>query len=201
MTADLREASGNDGHMYINYRPDLAQRGGRAGPAGGPPARPEIAAYERDMADSNNGITELKVLPGNVRYMKFSRWFWDPDGKTKAAFTDAMRFLRGGAAIIIDVQDNGGGSAESVLFVTSHFIEPGRKLVTFRQGPREASEVQSHAVPGGTISGTPLMVIVGPGSASASEEFAAHVKYFRLGTLVGQKTAGAANPNSPRGSS
>ncbi len=191
LTKDMYESSGNDGHMYINYRPAEAAALGSPGPQ----RQPDPAFFQQQMAGVNHGITELKVLPGNVRYMNISQWFWDEKGATQAVYDDAMRFLRGGDAIIIDLRGNGGGNAAPVQYVASHFLDPGRKMITFREGPDQVEEGVSRKVPGGKISGKPLFVLVGPGSASASEEFAAHVKNFKLGTLIGKTTAGAGNPN------
>ena len=188
----LKESSGNDGHMYISYQPaEAAARSAAAEPA----QQPNPAYFERMMAMANYGVTELKVLPGNVRYMNISQWFWDPKGRTRAVYDDAMRFLRGGDAIIIDLRNNGGGAAEPVQYVASHFLDPDTKMMTFRQGPDQVEENRSQKIAGGKMTGKPLFVLVGPGSASASEEFAAHIKNFRLGTLVGQTTAGAGNTN------
>ena len=189
MSEDLRASSGGDRHMYINYKPAEAAAMGQPGKK----SDPEF--FRQQMAASNHGITELKVLPGNVRYMNISQWHWDPDGVTKAIYDDAMRFLRGGNAIIIDVRGNGGGAAQPVQYVAAHFMDPGQKMITFRDGPTEVEEILSPKIAAGKITGKPLTVLVGPGSASASEEFAAHVKNFKLGTLIGQTTAGAGNPN------
>jgi hypothetical protein len=192
MSADLKQSSGNDGHMYVNYEP--AEAAARRAPAG-PAQQPDPAYFRQMMESANYGVTELKVLPGNVRYMNISQWFWDPDGRTRAVYDDAMRFLRGGDAIIIDIRGNGGGAAEPVQYVASHFLDPGQKMMTFRQGPDQVEENRSQKIAAGKIAGKPLFVLIGPGSASASEEFASHIKHFRLGTLIGQTTAGAGNTN------
>ena len=65
---------------------------------------------------------ELKVLPGNIRYMETIGFFWGGDS-TKAVYDNAMRFLKGGDAIIIDMRKNGGGSPEAVQYMISHFLE------------------------------------------------------------------------------
>lgn len=191
LTEDMYLSSGKDRHMYINYKPADAKAMG----ASGPQPKPDLAFFRQQMASVNHGITELKVLPGNIRYMNISKWLWDPDGVTKAVYDDAMRFLRGGDAIIIDVRANGGGSAQPVQYVASHFLDPDQKLITFRSGPDQVQEGRSVRIAAGKISGKPLFVLAGPASASASEEFAAHIKNFKLGTLVGKTTAGAGNPN------
>jgi hypothetical protein len=191
LTKDMYESSGNDGHMYINFKPAEAKALGSPGAQ----PQPDPAFFQQQMANVNHGITELKVLPGNVRYMNTSQWFWDEKGLTKAVYDDAMRFLRGGDAIIIDLRGNGGGDAAAVQYVASHFLDPDTKIITFRSGPNEVEEGRSLRIAAGKITGKPLFVLIGPGSASASEEFAAHVKNFKLGTLVGKTTAGAGNPN------
>src|ERR1051325_9170065 len=43
--------------------------------------------------------------------------------------------------------------------------------------------------------GKPLYTLIDDGTASAAEEFAYHVQQFKLGSLVGEKTMGAANNN------
>lgn len=194
MTADLRQSSGNDGHMYLNFNPAEASARAQGGPAGSDREQGD-GFFREQMRKANHGVTELRILPGTVRYMNLSQWFWDP-ATTPRVYDEAMRFLRDGDAVIIDVSRNGGGSAEAVNYLVSHFLEPGRKLMTFRNGPTETEETFTQKVLGERLTGKPLIVLTSGRSASASEEFAAHVRHFRLGTLVGQPTAGAGNPNS-----
>lgn len=191
MSADLFESSGNDRHMYINYKPDEAAA--RAGP-GGLQGGPNLSFFEQQMRATNHGITELRVLPGNVRYMNISQWFWN-DASTPRVYDEAMRFMRDGDAMIIDISRNGGGSAEAVNYMVSHFMEPDQKLMTFKNGPTDVDVIRTKKIASGRITGKPLFVLTGPASGSASEEFAMHVRHFELGTLVGGTTGGAGNPN------
>jgi hypothetical protein len=194
LSADLRASSGNDGHMYINYNP--AEASARTSAARSSEDPEQSAAFFREqMRRSNHGITELRILPGNVRYLHLSQWLWDP-AATPRVYDDAVRFLREGDAVIIDISRNGGGSAEAVNYLVSHLLGPGRKLMTFRDGPTEIEETFTQKVAGAGLTGKPLFVLTSSRSGSASEEFAAHIRHFRLGTLVGKTTAGAGNPNS-----
>lgn len=192
MSVDLKESSGNDGHMYIGFKPEeaAARASGPNGPTSG-----DQSFFLRQMAQANHGVTELSVLPGNVRYMNLSEWFWDPK-TTPRVYDDAMRFLRDGDAIIIDISGNGGGSADAVNYLVSYFMEPDQTLMTFREGPDEVEVTRTQRIAAGRIAGKPLFLLTGPRSGSASEEFASHIKHFKLGTLVGKTTAGAGNPNS-----
>lgn len=190
ITADLAEAS-NDGHMYLRYNPE--QAASRAAPAA---AGGEADRYFAQLAArTNDGITEMRVLPGNIRYLRYDAFHWR-GAPTQAAIDNAMRFLNGGAASIIDMRFNGGGSPEAVNYLTSHFVEPGKHLIDFhdRSGV-ESSIAAGGELPAGRMIGKPLYVLSGPGAASAAEEFVAHVAYFKLGEVVGGTTAGGAHNN------
>src|SRR5260221_8428169 len=122
---------------------------------------------------------------------------WVP-AETARVIDDACRFLGDANAIILDVRGNGGGDARAVQYLVSHFISGPRLLTRFDDAlTQETSEtrVLPH-VAGGRLLGKPLFVLVDDGTASAAEEFAYHVAQFKLGTLVGAVTAGAANTNT-----
>lgn len=190
ITADLSEAS-RDGHMYLRFNPEEAAA--RAGQTTGD-LGPE-SYFAQLAAASNDGITEMRVLPGNVRYLRYDGFYWR-GAPTRAAIDSAMRFLAGGAAVIIDVRSNGGGSSEAVNYLTSHFVESGKHLIDFQdRSGLESSKAVVGPLPAGRLIGKPLYVLAGPNAASAAEEFVAHVAYFKLGEVVGAKTAGGAHTN------
>jgi hypothetical protein len=187
---DMRESSG-DGHMYLLHDPAQAAELAR------PPSAAQGDDYwARRAAKTNHGVTELKILDGNVRYMNLGGFFWIDGGRSKAALDDAMQFLSGGDAIIIDLRSTPGGSPEAVNYVTSHFVEPGKHLIDFQmRDGTTASRAQTGELPAGRLNGKPLYVLTSRNTGSAAEEFAYHVANFRFGELVGQPTAGAAHRN------
>lgn len=191
LTADMQAVTA-DKHMSVAFDPPRAASLpplNTAGPGGGP-----AGFFAQLMTTTNYGVPELKVLPGNVRYISIAPAFlWDPR-RSPNVFDSAMNFLRDGDAYIVDLRGNGGGSPEAVRYVVSHFMEPDRKLMTYRIGPEGTNE--SHTLKVERLAAKPLYVLTSSGTASASEEFAAHVKHFKLGTLVGSTTAGAGNRNS-----
>lgn len=191
VSADLAEAS-HDRHMYINVDP--AQYAAAIAPAADGERQGE--AFWRHLAlENNHGLTEMKVLPGNIRYLKLAPFYW-VDDESGQAYDDAMRFLRGGEAIIIDLRGNGGGNGAGVQYLTSHFLAPDTLLQTFYlRGEAPAQSRTLFNVPAGRLTGKPLYVLIDGGVASAGEEFAYHVEQFHLGELIGAKTAGAANNN------
>jgi hypothetical protein len=186
INADLA-AAGHDRHLNFSYNP--RQAGMLA--AGNRP-QPDNAARERQARALNHGVTELRVLPGNVRYLGYDGFMW-MGPESAAAIDTAMRFLAGGDAVIIDLRRNGGGSPEAVQYMISHFLPPGRPLVTFyMNGRADPDQLATLAeLPAGRMVGKPLYVLIGNGTASAAEEFAGHVAGYHLGELVGENTAGA----------
>ncbi|ATB29257.1 hypothetical protein MEBOL_002706 [Melittangium boletus DSM 14713] len=120
---------------------------------------------------------------------------WVSD-ETGHAYDDAMRFLKGGDAVLIDLRGNGGGSSEAVQYLASHFLKAGTLEITFQHAGREPvqTRVLDH-LPAGRMIGKPLYVLIDQGAASAAESFAYDVQQFKLGKLVGASTAGAANTN------
>jgi Peptidase family S41/N-terminal domain of Peptidase_S41 in eukaryotic IRBP len=190
INADL-SAVAHDKHLGMHYDPkqagELAARPARAGADDAPPSPEEILQATR----FNHGITELKVLPGNVRYMNLVGFFWGGP-KTAEAYDNAMRFLQDGDAAIIDLRENGGGSPEAVQYLVSHFLEPNKPIVTFYMGANKVDKLSSLAsLPSGRLVGKPLYVLTSGGTASAAEEFTGHVAGFKLGEVIGEDTAGA----------
>jgi hypothetical protein len=191
ITADLQSAS-KDGHAYLQYDPQrYAAATAEAGSAMQDLSSFDAAAARRD----HHGLGELRILPGNVRYLKISAFRWIPD-ESGQAYDDAMRFLRGGDAVIIDLRGNGGGASEAVQYLVSHFLKPGTLEITFLQAGHEPVQTRVlDNLPAGRMVGKPLYVLIDGGTASAAESFAYDVQQFKLGTLIGAGTAGAANNN------
>jgi hypothetical protein len=188
VTQDL-QAIGNDKHLVLRFDPSayaaaVAQPESDEG---------EEAFWRRRALRNHHGLTELRVLPGNVRYLKIPAFEWIRD-ETGLAYDGAMRFLKEGDAVIVDLRGNGGGSHSAVRYLVSHFLDAGILEMTFLEGssPPEQSYTLEY-LPAGRLHGIPLYVLIDGGTASAPEEFAYHVQQFKLGELVGAKTAGAAN--------
>lgn len=192
LTEDTKDAS-NDGHMYIFWDP----RGYEARKAAAA-EQDDKAFFEMLARRTNQGFTDMRILSGNIRYVRWTGAHWN-GAVTEQAAADVARFLSGADAVIIDLRDNGGGHSEAVKTFVSYFLPPdGRLLMTFHEGGGGEKKLSyaSKKLPAPRLAGKPLYVLTGERSASAAEEFAYHVKQFGLGTLVGQPTAGAANNNA-----
>lgn len=107
-----------------------------------------------------------------------------------------MRFLNHTDALNIDLRANGGGGAMGAVLASYLFNHNPVHLSDFYI--RERNETfQSWTlpfVPGPSYTNKPVFVLVGPQTASAAESFTYDLQAQKRVTVVGKKTAGAANP-------
>ena len=195
INADMA-AVAHDKHLGMHYDPAEAAALAAQPPGGGaddaPPTADDVLAAKR----RNHGIVQMKIFPGNIRYIESNGFVW-AGASSAQAYDDAMRFLQGGDAAIIDLRNNGGGSPEAVQYMISHFLEPNRPIVTFHMGASGTNSLSSlPSVPAGRMVGKPLYVLTSGMSASAAEEFIGHVAGFKLGEVIGENTAGAGFRNT-----
>ena len=192
ITGDLNKASGDE-HAYMMYDPARYAAVSQAPEA---QADDELSAFDATAARRDNyGLTDMRILPGNLRYLKISGFEWVND-ETGKAYDDAMTFLKGGDAAIIDLRGNGGGAAEAVRYLTSHFLKAGTLEITFLEAGKPPVQSRSlDSLPAGRMIGKPLYVLIDENVGSAAESFAYDVQQFKLGQLIGATTAGAANNN------
>ena len=178
---------GQDRHLNFNFNPAQAALL-RTRVDQGPPSSEE---FLRSARASNFGLSALRLLPGNIRYLAYDGFQWTGP-ETATAIDNAMRFLAGGDAVIIDLRRNGGGDPRAVQYVISHFLPANRHLVTFHFSGEPEDRFSTLAeLPAGRMIGKPLYVLTSRGTGSAAEEFTGHVGGYKLGELVGDTTAGA----------
>lgn len=186
INADLARV-GRDRHLNFRYDPRQAQ----IVAAGDNQAAPDNSAFERQVRARNHGISELKVLPGNVRYMEHRGNDWI-GSESQAALDTALQFLSGGEAVIIDLRRNGGGNSQASDYIISHFLEANTPLVTFHMNgspsPNTVRTRRDLQVP--RMVGKPLYVLTSNATMSAAEALAGYVAGHRAGEVVGETTAG-----------
>lgn len=180
-----------DKHLGVMYDPEQSKQLASAPPGAGAddatPTADDIAAATR----RNSGLVQMRILPGNIRYLEIDGFVWAGD-VTEHAYDDALRFLSGGDAVIIDLRRNGGGSPNAVRYLISHFLPANQPLMTFYMGSRRVDTTAALAdLRAPRMVGKPLYVLTSNGSASAAEEFIGHVAGYKLGEIIGENSAGA----------
>ncbi len=186
---DLLAATG-DTHLYLRFEPDWFEASGQLIAADDG----QRNAVEAQIArHTNHGLSEMRILPGNIRYLRIEGFPWI-ETESGAAYDAAMLFLRGGRAVILDLRGNGGGWIEASRYLISHFLPANTLIATF-QTPGQTPEQYRTAdyLASGRIQDVPIYVLIDGGSRSAAEMVAYTFEQYHLGELVGARTQGAAN--------
>ena len=162
-------------------------------------ARGGVAADNRadDVRRSNGGVQQAAILPGNIGYLNLTS-FWRPD-EAREAIATAMHLLRNADALIIDMRANLGGSPDTVAMVISYlFDSPGMPLfeIVHRSGPPDRYTTLTPAPPDRNEKRA-VYILTSARTFSAGEGFAFLVQERHRAEVIGEVTAGAANPGQP----
>lgn len=189
----------HDGHLYVRHDArtvnDLsASQKQVAVPDSTRESSYDPFYYGAEAVDKNFGFSEVKVLNGNVGYIKLSEI--NISARSLPVLFAAMEFTSNTKALIIDLRDNGGGGSELGPVFHSFFLRKDIPLLEFktRSGPSKIDRTVLWLTE--KKYDNPLFIIINNGTASAAEEFAYSLQNKKRATIVGQRSAGAANMNS-----
>ena len=147
------------------------------------------------------GVRRVEVLPGNVGYLDLAFFagfdFADRTAPPRLAIDAALQLLAWTDAILIDLRNNGGGSPAMVGYLSSAFTPRGADIYnTFHSRSGTASEAPRDWHPAPRLD-VPLYVLVSARTGSAAEALAYTLQSAGRAIVVGEATAGAANPGGP----
>jgi hypothetical protein len=196
-----RRLGAHDIHFRVSWSPPGAPK--RPLAAGGVP---DPAAMDRMMAADNYGFDAVERLDGNIGYvhMSFFAHFdrelgGDKTPAARRAGEAALKLVEHADAVIFDIRQNGGGSPAMIDLLLSGFF--GDKPVLLnrfyrREGDKTVDYTTLADFSGARRPDTPVFVLVSGGTVSAAEEFAYDVQTQKRGQIVGETTAGGANPGA-----
>jgi C-terminal processing protease CtpA/Prc len=190
LTAHLAEIA-KDKHLGVSYSYE---------PIPLPSNQSEPSAEDRErfrrMASSINfGFEKVERLNGNVGYMELDG-FVNPELGAETAIA-AMQFLANTDALIIDLRYNGGGVPGLAQLISSYFFSESAihlHSIYWREGNRTEQFWTLPYVPGRRYIDKPVYVLVGKRTLSAPESFAYNLQALKRATIVGEISAGGANP-------
>jgi len=191
LTEDLRSI-GKDKHLRVMYAPDFIKMSKQKKDS----ANTELDEFQGRMDRFNNyGFKEIKILPGNIGYLKFNEF--NPAQEAFSVAIGAMGFLANADALIIDLRNNGGGSPEMIQLISSYFFEGEPKhLNSFYH--REKDQVDQFwtlpFVPGRKLANIDIYVLTSNRTFSGAEEFSYNLKNMKRAIIVGETTGGGAHP-------
>jgi len=191
ITEDLMSIH-RDGHLSLRFNPNWVKN---------EKSRKEldektILLLGRRDRIANYGFQEIKILPGNIGYLKLNEFSYNTDAYDAAV--GAMSFLTNTDALIIDLRTNGGGSPEMVQFLCSYFLDNPRKhLNSFSYKEKEKlTQYWTYTyLPGRRLDKADLYLLTSRGTFSAAEEFAYNLKNMKRALVIGETTGGGAHDN------
>ena len=186
LTADLRSING-DLHMYVRYKEGSTK----------PKTKKPSIKVDFKGKWSNYGFQEIKVLDGNIGYLKISHFTnWKNFKEAKKVVTSSINSLKNTDALIIDVRNNRGGFESIVAYLISYFYD-GESIhlsdYYYRYANQRYGVYTTVDVPGTKLPNIPLYILVNARTASAGESLAYMLKHLKRATVIGETTAGAGN--------
>jgi C-terminal processing protease CtpA/Prc len=176
LTAQMRAVS-HDMHLEVVYNPPQ-------------PTPKEFARMLAELREDNCSFKKVQVLPHNIGYMRLDA-FLEPSvcGSTATA---AMSSLNNADALIFDLRNNRGGTAEMVSLISSYLFDHPEYMFDPRRVPTATSWTAS-PVPGSKLAKKPVFILTSSTTISAAEQFTYDLKMLKRATIVGERTAGGAH--------
>jgi hypothetical protein len=192
LNAALRELA-HDRHLRTHYRHEPMSR---QNPSAGGPSPEERARLLADSRRLNFGFQRVERLPGNIGYIELTQF--DGSAEGGAVAQTALQFLAYTDALIFDLRRNGGGDPNMIALILSHLYgEDDRVHINdfFARGESLMPQFWTlTTIPGPRFIDKPVYVLTSSHTGSAAEEFAYDIQQLKRGTLIGETTAGGANP-------
>lgn len=143
-------------------------------------------AIEKELIYSEYTATTVsyKVIGNSVGFVRIESF----DTNTASEFKRAFKTLqeKGITSLIFDVRNNNGGTLESVCEILDMIVPKGNIVTIESKSGTQTSTIQSDS---NQIT-IPMVVLINENTYSAAELFAATIRDFKKGTLVGTTTYG-----------
>jgi retinol-binding protein 3 len=143
-------------------------------------------------------IPRVEILPSGHGLLTITGF--DRLTLVREAIAAAMLLLQPATALLVDLRENGGGNPDTVAFLLGYFFDKPN-LPLFEIASRGATAPVMYrtpaAVPSHADANRPVFVLTSSRTFSAGEGFAYLLQERRRAQVIGEVTAGAANPGRP----
>jgi len=188
----------NDKHLLIRYDPEDVKEIRNSETLSGKEKEEFFNHQKANSGKRNYGYKEVKILPGNIAYLRFNEFERvEFAGKTAHA---TMEFISNSDAIIIDLRDNTGGWGSMVQLLLSYFIdfqdEKYNILLFEKKLPYKNEVIQYRTLPdlpGRRMVQTPLFILTSGNTYSAAEAFTDVLQKRNRAIIIGETTRGGAH--------
>jgi C-terminal processing protease CtpA/Prc len=143
----------------------------------------------------NYGFKSVQFLNGNIGYLKFD-YFDDYLDYSSPVVDASMAFFKNSDALIIDLRENRGGASQMVGYIAGFFFKD-RTLSGRSYDRLTDTSTESFISPqpkDKQLSHLDLYILTSKVTVSAAEALAYSLKYLKNARVIGERSAGAANP-------
>lgn len=149
---------------------------------------------ERRDVPTTNGFRRTEIVAGNVGVLDLA--FFLRPAEHRDALEQAMQTLQPADALILDMRGNGGGSPDTVALLVSYLIDPpGALLFDVIRRDQSKDAYRTSAVTRSLVNARrAVYVLTSRRTFSAGEGLAFILQERERALVVGEPTAGAANP-------
>lgn len=200
LTKDLH-AVAHDLHMEVGFSP----RPVPPDPVGPPPSseaeweqRTNFAMRLIMRRMAKQRVEKVEHLSPGIGYLKLGGF--PPDFLMAEKYAEAMNELADTDGLIVDLRDNRGGDPKSVALLVSYFLDQRTRLNDLwdRETGTSIQQWTVDKLAGKRYGGKkPVIILAGPGTMSAGEDFAYTMQALKRATVVGARTWGGAHPVRP----
>jgi hypothetical protein len=143
---------------------------------------------------SKHGLRTVRMLEGQTAYFEFDGF--PGDDASLEAVAEAIEEQPEMKAVIFDLRDNNGGAGDMVVMLCNQLLEADLLLYTYAgrsdDAPTEVRSSSSDRHFGTTI---PVYILTSENTLSAAEAFTYILQDLGRAVVVGERTAGMANPS------
>lgn len=151
----------------------------------------ENAPVEIDVERAVIKVTSVKsrMIENGYGYVRLTQF----QAETGGQFTNALKKLRedhGGDldGLVIDLRNNPGGVLQAAVATADALLDEG--LIVYTEGRIQSSRLRFSAKDGDVMAGTPIVVLINGGSASASEILAGALQDHKRAVIMGTQSFG-----------
>ncbi|MCK0163163.1 S41 family peptidase [Marinobacter sp. S6332] len=151
----------------------------------------ENAPVEIDVERAVIKVTSVKtrMIEDGYGYVRLTQF----QAETGGQFTKALKKLKedhGGDldGLVIDLRNNPGGVLQAAVATADALLDEG--LIVYTEGRIQSSRLRFSAKNGDVMAGTPIVVLINGGSASASEILAGALQDHKRAVIMGTQSFG-----------
>jgi len=147
---------------------------------------PVRLAIQRDVIRVQSVRSRLE---GDVGYVRVTSFTQQTDVGLRRAIADLRAKANGPlSGLVLDLRNNPGGLLDQAVQVSDDFLDRG-EIVSTRGRKADAAQ-RYNAKSGDLLDGKPIVILINPGSASASEIVAGALQDHRRAVVLGTKSFG-----------